>query len=71
MTYVNSSREGTAGLVKRAGTIFSSLRLSLKRRRVFKQTIRELQALSNRELADLGIDRSMITRVSSEAAYGK
>ncbi len=71
MAYVNSSREGAAGPVQRAGKFVAGLRLSLTRRRVFRQTIRELQALSNRELSDLGIDRSMITRVSSEAAYGK
>ena len=71
MAYVNSSRDGTLGLTERAVQLVKSLRVSLQRRRVFKQTVRELQALSNRELADLGIHRSMITRVASEAAYGK
>ena len=40
-------------------------------RGVFKQTLSELRQLSNRDLADLGIHRAMITRVAHEAAYGK
>lgn len=71
MAYVNSSRATSYGIVDRAAAIVKSIRVGLERRRVFKQTVRELQALSNRELADLGIHRSMITRVANEAAYGK
>ncbi|MEE3316193.1 MAG: DUF1127 domain-containing protein, partial [Pseudomonadota bacterium] len=33
--------------------------------------VRELRALSGRELADLGINRSMIRRLALEAAYGE
>lgn len=40
------------------------------RRAVYQQTIRELGALSSRELDDLGISRSMITRMAHDAAYG-
>ncbi|MDO8883288.1 MAG: DUF1127 domain-containing protein [Pseudotabrizicola sp.] len=71
MAYVNSSRAASYGIVDRAAAIVKSIRVGLERRRVFKQTVRELQALSNRELADLGIHRTMITRVANEAAYGK
>ena len=71
MAYVNSSRAATVGIADRTVAFVKSIRLSLGRRRVFKQTVRELQALSNRELDDLGIHRSMITRVAIEAAYGK
>lgn len=41
-----------------------------KARRMFKHTYRELSSLSNHELKDLGIDRSLITRIAFEAAYG-
>ncbi len=44
---------------------------ALARRKVYRQTLAELRALSGRELDDLGIHRSMITRVAYEAAYGK
>ncbi|MFN3722264.1 MAG: DUF1127 domain-containing protein [Paracoccaceae bacterium] len=71
MAYVNSSRATTYGIADRAAAIVKNIRVGLERRRVFKQTVRELQALSNRELADLGIHRSMISRVANEAAYGK
>ena len=40
------------------------------RRRVYRQTVRELNELSPRDLADLGIHRSMIRRLAREAAYG-
>lgn len=40
------------------------------KRRVYRQTLRELNALSAREMADLGLNRSMIRSVAYEAAYG-
>ncbi|MEP3347877.1 MAG: DUF1127 domain-containing protein [Litoreibacter sp.] len=39
--------------------------------RVFRETLNELQALSGRELADLGMSRGSIKAVAYEAAYGK
>ncbi|MGP9790061.1 DUF1127 domain-containing protein [Roseinatronobacter sp. NSM] len=39
------------------------------RYRVYKRTHDELSRLSSRELDDLGISRSMITRLAYEAAY--
>lgn len=40
------------------------------RRAVYRQTVRELNALSTRELDDLGISRSMIRSLAQEAAFG-
>lgn len=40
------------------------------RRAVYRQTLRELNALTARDLDDLGISRSMITRLAHEAAWG-
>ena len=71
MAFVNSSRATTVGIADRAAAVVKTIRVALERRRIFKQTVRELQSLSSRELADLGIHRSMITRVANEAAYGK
>jgi uncharacterized protein YjiS (DUF1127 family) len=51
--------------------LISRLADALARRRVYRQTYAELSALSTRELTDLGITRSMISRLSYEAAYGK
>ena len=71
MAYVNTSRTASFGLVDRAVQVLKSAREALERRRVYRRTLTELRSLSNRDLADLGIHRSMITRVALEAAYGK
>lgn len=42
-----------------------------KRRADFRKTVNELQSLSNRELADLGLARSAIRGIAYEHAYGK
>ena len=51
--------------------LIASWRRALEKRRIYRQTVRELSALSTRELNDLGINRSMISRIAMEAAYGK
>ncbi|MFT3689294.1 DUF1127 domain-containing protein [Paenirhodobacter sp.] len=51
--------------------LFAGFREALARRRVFRETVRELRGLTGRELADLGLNRSMIKSVAFEAAYGK
>jgi uncharacterized protein YjiS (DUF1127 family) len=71
MAYVSSSRVAGNGLAERIGTAIRVVRDMIERRRVYQRTLRELRALSNRELADLGLHRAMITRVAAEAAYGK
>lgn len=38
--------------------------------KVYRKTLNELDSLSNRELADLGIHRSAIKGIALEAAYG-
>ena len=39
-----------------------------QQRRVYKTTLNELNELSNRELADLGMSRSGLRRIALEAA---
>lgn len=51
--------------------MFSGIREALARRKIYRETVRELRGLSRRELADLGMSRSMICSVAQEAAYGK
>jgi uncharacterized protein YjiS (DUF1127 family) len=50
---------------------FAALQNAWARSRVYARTYAELSALSTRELNDLGISRSMITRLAHEAAYGR
>lgn len=64
---VNTDR-GT-GLFHRLGTAMRLLGARYARYRVYRDTLAELQSLSERELADLGLSRSMLRRVAYHAAY--
>lgn len=59
-----------AGLRGRLMTAVQRIQENRARRAVYRQTLRELNALSTRDLNDLGISRSMITRLAHEAAWG-
>lgn len=37
----------------------------------YRATLSELRELSNRELADLGLSRSMLKRIALESVYGE
>ncbi|MDX5358587.1 MAG: DUF1127 domain-containing protein [Rhodobacterales bacterium] len=72
MAYASTSAHHVKAASGFAGKgLIASFREALARHRVYKQTLAELHGLTGRELADLGISRSMITRVALEAAYGK
>lgn len=58
-----------AGLVQRLGHMIAAWKQSYAEYRVYRKTLSELQALTDRELADLGLSRSEIRRVSYHAAY--
>ena len=59
------------GLLAGLRDAFARLSERAQRRRVYSRTYAELNALSTRELEDLGISRCMISRLAHEAAYGK
>ena len=44
--------------------------LAYKRHAIYRATCKELAALSDKELRDIGIDRSIIEEVAIDAAYG-
>lgn len=71
MAYVNSTRVASNGLADRFAALVKSVKTALNQRRVYLQTVRELNALSDRELSDLGMHKSMIDDVARQAAYGK
>jgi uncharacterized protein YjiS (DUF1127 family) len=70
MAYLNADRALHTGLIDR----FSAFRKTLVERRtryaLYKRTIEELGALTDRDLADLGVSRSDVRRIAYEAAYG-
>jgi uncharacterized protein YjiS (DUF1127 family) len=71
MAYVNTSRVARKGLVDRLVALKDDVSTALQQRRVYARTVAELNALTERELADLGISRLSIPAIAHEAAYGK
>jgi len=61
----------TTSVFDRITTFFAGIIDSRRRYSQYRQTMRELDGLSDRELSDLGLHRAMIEQVSLEAAYGK
>ncbi|MEM6307059.1 MAG: DUF1127 domain-containing protein [Pseudomonadota bacterium] len=50
--------------------LITTVRAAVTKRREFNTTFRELNGLTDRELADLGIARSNIKQVAYDTAYG-
>jgi len=71
MAYVNTTRVARKGLLDRLAVLKDGVVTALQQRRIYVRTLAELNALSDRELTDLGISRLAIPEVAHEAAYGK
>ena len=71
MAQVNATLSGTQSLSDRVQGFVATVKEAVRRRAVFKRTLRELNSLTEREMADLGIHPAMIVQVAREAAYGK
>ena len=56
-------------LVARDMGIINGFAQRVKRYRTYRQTLEELESLSDRELADLSISRSQIRGIAYRAAY--
>lgn len=69
-TYGNSATVANT-LRDRLAARIETARADYAKWRVYRVTMAELSALSNRDLADLGLSRSMIRGVALEAAYDK
>lgn len=59
-----------APLLQRLFGLRAEVADKLAKRKVYRTTLRELAALSERDLADLGLNRSLIKSIAFEAAYG-
>ena len=57
------------GIMDRVNTLITEARAKAARRKIYRDTLRELSALSHRELCDLGLNHSEIKRVAYQAAY--
>lgn len=70
MIYTNTARPGNGTLLDRLAAIVGRMQQAIDRRRIYERTLRELRALSDRDLADLGLHRADLHEVAREAAYG-
>ncbi|HLQ17783.1 MAG TPA: DUF1127 domain-containing protein [Tabrizicola sp.] len=71
MAYVNTTRIARKGFADRLMVAKDTVLTAINQRRVYSRTVAELNSLTDRELADLGISRLGITDIAREAAYGK
>jgi len=67
MAYVSSGRNTTLPLLARLSEIATEISAAYARRREYRRTLAELQALSMRELNDLGLNPSMLRQVAWES----
>ncbi|MBB5221372.1 uncharacterized protein YjiS (DUF1127 family) [Amaricoccus macauensis] len=51
--------------------LIDRVRAAFARYRAYRNTLIELQSLSSRELADLGLSRASVRDVAREAAYSR
>ena len=71
MTTVSDFNAPTHSLRTIFAERFNTLREKIAARAIYRATVAELNTLSSRELADLGIHRSSIKSIAYEAAYAK
>ena len=63
-----TTESGLAGLNAKLAGLSARWRARVERNRRFRKTFSELNALSDRELADLGLSRSMLRGLAWESA---
>lgn len=69
-TTYNTTAVSSKTLRDRLAARIENIRADYANWRTYRRTVIELNQLTNRELADLGINRSMIRSIAIEAAYG-
>ncbi|MGR3712302.1 MAG: DUF1127 domain-containing protein [Shimia sp.] len=68
MAYVANNTDVATAQTRGLSVLFSNLAERARQYRTYRQTVNELNELSDRELADLGLHRSMIRRLAIEAS---
>jgi uncharacterized protein YjiS (DUF1127 family) len=71
MAYANTTQVARKGVMDRLAVLKDGVVTALQQRRTYARTVAELNALTDRELTDLGISRLSIPDIAHEAAYGK
>ena len=70
MAFISDTRTSGVTLAERFASFRANLVEANAKRKVYNQTIAQLSDLTDRDLADLGIHRSAIGAIATEAAYG-
>ncbi|MGE4325917.1 MAG: DUF1127 domain-containing protein [Pseudodonghicola sp.] len=68
MAALTHSENHDATLLGRLTAWIANVRVRIERYRVYRQTMNEMGALNNQELADLGLHRSELRRVAYQAS---
>ncbi|MFT5064899.1 MAG: hypothetical protein ACJAXK_001840 [Yoonia sp.] len=71
MAFITDTHTNGITLVQRFAAIRANIATARAERKVYNTTVSELDNLTNRELADLGLSRGSIKSIAFEAAYGK
>lgn len=67
----NLTQSASHSIADKFAAFMADYRAKAARRKLYRETLNELRALSARDLADLGLHKSMIHRVAYQAAYEK
>ncbi len=67
MAYVSTTPATDTAIIDSTRSFFGRVATSIKRGRMYRKTFQGLDALTNRELADLGLNRSELRFVAREA----
>lgn len=70
MAFITETRTYGITLAQRFTALLENVAAARAQRKVYTATVNELDNLTNRELADLGLTRASIKSIAFEAAYG-
>jgi uncharacterized protein YjiS (DUF1127 family) len=71
MAYATDTRSAGSSLVQKFSEFRAAMTDRMAKYKMYRATLDELARLDDRDLSDLGISRSMIKGIATEAAYGK
>lgn len=72
MAFVNANLQTVTGTQfgRMINEAIAEMKAASARRAVYRNVVRQLNGMSDRDLADIGISRLVIRDVASKAAYG-
>ena len=68
MAFASDNRTHTISISDRVAHMVAQVQSHRAKRKLYRETFGELNALTNAELTDIGMSRSMLRRVALEAA---